>query len=119
MFKEIWQKIKQNHMLMMMICCLIPIVLFVGFFSLFKDSNYWIWLVILFCPLMHFFMIGKHNTHNSKIKEKTELYQCFECGLKYQEKEWAEKCESWCKKYKSCNLEIIKHSVKNLNHSNN
>ena len=50
-----------------------------------------------------------------KIKEQgKELYQCEECGLKYAHKEWAEKCESWCKKYKSCNLEIIEHALKKL-----
>ena len=39
-------------------------------------------------------------------------YKCNECGMKYLEKEYAEKCEDWCKKYKSCNLELIKHSIK-------
>lgn len=43
-----------------------------------------------------------------------EPYQCPECGLKYQEKEWAEKCKEWCQEYKSCNLEITKHAVKNI-----
>lgn len=40
------------------------------------------------------------------------LYQCEECGLKYAEKEVAEKCQTWCKEYQSCNIEIIKHAVK-------
>ncbi|MBI2459748.1 MAG: hypothetical protein HYV53_04335 [Parcubacteria group bacterium] len=40
------------------------------------------------------------------------IYQCQECGLKYQEKEIAEKCYNWCKKYQSCNLDIIKHAIK-------
>lgn len=39
-----------------------------------------------------------------------ELYQCEECGLKYAEKEIAEKCEVWCREHKSCNLRIIKHA---------
>lgn len=43
-----------------------------------------------------------------------ELYKCPECGLKYKEKEWAVKCENWCSKNKSCNLEITKHAIKNL-----
>lgn len=46
-----------------------------------------------------------------KIKK---LYQCPICGLKYKEKQWTEKCENWCLKYKSCNLEITKHSINNL-----
>ena len=40
-----------------------------------------------------------------------ELYQCEECGFKYKEKEWAEKCQAWCKEHKSCNLEIIQHAL--------
>jgi len=32
--------------------------------------------------------------------------------LEYQEKEWAEKCEAWCKEHKSCNLKITKHAIK-------
>lgn len=47
------------------------------------------------------------------LQQNKKLYQCEECGLKYSEKEWAEKCEAWCKKYKSCNLEIIDHAIKN------
>jgi len=49
------------------------------------------------------------DNKNHKIGEK--LYRCSECGLQYKEKKWKEKCEGWCKKYKSCNLEIIKRSV--------
>ena len=44
-------------------------------------------------------------------KENGELYQCEECGFNYDEKEWAEKCEAWCREYKSCNLEITSHAV--------
>jgi len=47
-----------------------------------------------------------------KAGKDAKLYQCPECGFYYKEKEWAEKCESWCKEYKSCNLEIIKHALK-------
>jgi uncharacterized C2H2 Zn-finger protein len=45
-------------------------------------------------------------------KENEVFYQCPECGFYYREREWAQKCESWCKEHKSCNLEIIKHSIK-------
>lgn len=37
------------------------------------------------------------------------LYQCEECGFRYEEREWAEKCEAWCREHHSCNLEIIAH----------
>lgn len=44
-------------------------------------------------------------------QEKEALYECGECKLKYKDKEWAEKCEVWCKKHKSCHLDIIKHAI--------
>ncbi len=44
-------------------------------------------------------------------REQKEYYQCVECGLKYEDKKWAEKCEVWCREYKSCNLEITAHAV--------
>ena len=43
---------------------------------------------------------------------KDSLFQCPECGLKYRDKEWAEKCEAWCKAHHSCNLEITAHAEK-------
>lgn len=39
-------------------------------------------------------------------------YQCPICLLEYTEEEWAKKCESWCSQYKSCNIEITKHAIK-------
>ena len=38
-------------------------------------------------------------------------YICPECKLKYLNKEWADKCEAWCKKTNSCNLEITEHAL--------
>lgn len=110
MLKNLWQKIKQNHLLMMAICCLAPIVLIVGVLSFFKaDNNYWAWLIILLCPLMHIFMMKGHKHNESCNHDK--LYKCPECGLEYKEKEWAEKCQVWCRKNKSCNLEITRHAI--------
>lgn len=48
-----------------------------------------------------------------EIKEKQKLYQCSECGFHYFSKEKAQECENWCRKYKSCNLEIIQEAVEN------
>ena len=45
------------------------------------------------------------------IEEESKSYQCEECGFNYQEKEWAEKCEAWCKEHHTCNIEIIKHAT--------
>src|SRR3989344_3168937 len=44
-------------------------------------------------------------------KEDKELHQCEECGFQYAEKEWAEKCEAWCKEHQSCNIEITAHAI--------
>jgi hypothetical protein len=46
-------------------------------------------------------------------KEEKTYYQCEECGHIYETEELAQKCENWCQENKSCNLEIIKYSVKN------
>lgn len=43
---------------------------------------------------------------------RSSIYQCPECRLKYKEKEWADKCEAWCRDNHSCNLEITAHAEK-------
>ena len=42
-----------------------------------------------------------------------EIYRCEECGFSYENREWSEKCEAWCKEHKSCNLEITSHAIEN------
>ena len=44
-------------------------------------------------------------------KENRELYQCKECGFYYEDREWALKCEEWCRSHQSCNLHIIQHAT--------
>lgn len=44
-------------------------------------------------------------------EDSNTLYQCEICGYRYEDKEWAEKCEAWCKEHKSCNLEIVAHGT--------
>lgn len=55
---------------------------------------------------------GKKISPIEKKRKNLKFYKCSECGLVYKEKRWAKKCEAWCRKYKSCNLEIIQHSIK-------
>lgn len=45
-------------------------------------------------------------------KDENKYYICEECDFAYKEKELAKKCEDWCKKYHSCNIEITKNAVK-------
>lgn len=44
-------------------------------------------------------------------KEGRKHFVCEECGFSYAERVLAEKCQDWCKKHSSCNLEIIKHAI--------
>jgi len=70
-------------------------------------SYSWI-LLALACPLSMMFMMASMHGHD----KSERLFVCPECGLSYPDVEWAKKCATWCKEHKSCNLEIIKHSVK-------
>ena len=46
------------------------------------------------------------------IKDKTKYYICEECGFKYKDRGTAQKCEEFCRKHKSCSLEITKYAIK-------
>jgi len=45
------------------------------------------------------------------VEKAEKIYVCKECGYEYKDKEWALKCEEWCREHKSCNLDIIKHGT--------
>ena len=61
---------------------------------------------------MLFFLKGISNMVKI-VRNKGKLYySCEECNFTYKDNETAKMCEKWCKKYKSCNLEIIKDAVK-------
>mgnify|MGYP001590158087 FL=1 len=47
-----------------------------------------------------------------KEDKRMKCYYCEECGLAYKKQKTAFECEEWCRKHKSCNIEIIKHSLK-------
>jgi hypothetical protein len=51
-------------------------------------------------------------------KDNKTYYQCEECEHIYETEELANKCEVWCKEHKSCNLEIVKESIKVKNKTN-
>jgi len=46
-----------------------------------------------------------------------ELYQCEECGFRYESREMAKKCEAWCREHHSCNIEITAHAEENKSDS--
>jgi hypothetical protein len=45
------------------------------------------------------------------MKKQGTAFECEECHLLYEDKEWAMKCEQWCKEHKSCSLEITLHAI--------
>ncbi|OGY47705.1 MAG: hypothetical protein A3J62_03935 [Candidatus Buchananbacteria bacterium RIFCSPHIGHO2_02_FULL_38_8] len=116
MFKNFWLKLKHHHLWLMLFGCLLIFgILGIGLKFFPQLSDNWFWLIILLCPLAHLLMMGGHKHQESfdnKKEENLKIYRCSECGLLYRQKEWAEKCQSWCLKYKSCNLEITKHAIK-------
>ncbi|NHJ14933.1 MAG: hypothetical protein EAX95_14725 [Candidatus Thorarchaeota archaeon] len=57
-------------------------------------------------------IISNGNQIAAMTRRIGDLYQCEECELLFTEEGWAKKCEEWCKRNKSCNIEIISHSVK-------
>lgn len=44
------------------------------------------------------------------VADTSKTFVCPECKLEYDDKEWKDKCEAFCKKFKSCNLDIISHA---------
>ena len=48
----------------------------------------------------------KETKENSKT-----LYVCEECDFKYEDKEWAEKCQAFFEEHHACSVEITKHAV--------
>ena len=58
-------------------------------------------------------MWGLKEKMVKEIKKGGKVYYvCEECNLAYKDKVTAKKCEDFCRKYKSCNIEITKHAVK-------
>ncbi len=41
-----------------------------------------------------------------------KIFTCNICGLKYKTKKLAEDCERYCKKNKSCSIELAKKAIK-------
>ncbi|MBI4186759.1 MAG: hypothetical protein HY530_04550 [Chloroflexi bacterium] len=45
------------------------------------------------------------------LKDNKTLYVWEACDFAYQEEEWAQKCQQWCEKYSTCNIEITQHGA--------
>ena len=63
-------------------------------------------------PIMDKGKLGKMVRTVKKIAVKNkEYFKCKDCGLRYDRRIWAEKCEAWCKEHHSCNIEITSHAM--------
>ena len=62
--KNLFDKIKQNHSLMMILCCAIPLVI-AGILFYLGFKTYAIFAVMLLCPVLHYFMMrDMHKEHD-------------------------------------------------------
>ena len=69
--KELYNKIRHKHGLMMLVCCALPLILLLGatyLFGLSKSELYWFFLLL--CPLMHFWMMKDMHKHGKEDKGK-------------------------------------------------
>ncbi len=44
--------------------------------------------------------------------KKKKLYQCADCKLWYEDKEWADRCFEWCTAHHTCSLAITRHAIR-------
>ncbi len=53
------------------------------------------------------FSILEYNMNMSS----EDFFQCPECGLHYLDQQMAKKCETFCREFQGCNLDITQHSI--------
>lgn len=69
-FKNIFNKIKENHWLMMILCCAIPLII-AGVLFYLGFKKYAILAVMLLCPVLHYFMMrDMHKKHKNGSEER-------------------------------------------------
>lgn len=58
------EKLKENHALVMVVCCLVPIaVVYAGVTYLGWSRNILLWGMLLLCPLSHILLMRGHSGH--------------------------------------------------------
>ncbi len=63
-------KISGNHVLMMMLCCLIPLII-AGALFYFGFNQYALLAIMLLCPILHYFMMkNMHKKEGTKENKK-------------------------------------------------
>lgn len=67
--KNTLEKIRHNHWLMMILCCLIPLIIS-GILFYFGFRKYAILAVMLLCPVLHYFLMKDMHKNKDLNKEK-------------------------------------------------
>jgi hypothetical protein len=75
-----------------------------GWLGIFIKGVFWVMVIML--VVVSAIALNKYFG-----KRKDNIYLCHRCGYAYREKEWAQKCEAWCTRHKTCNLEINEHRI--------
>lgn len=76
MIKSIFQKIKQNHLLVMVLCCAVPLIGIWALSSLGVLGSWGYYALFLICPLGHILMMRGMNhadTHGMKTPEPVKV----------------------------------------------
>ena len=68
MKKSLWREILRNHSLAMIICCAIPLILFLVLSLTATLGSWGFYALILFCPLLHVLMMRGHRMTSDHIK---------------------------------------------------
>ncbi|MBI4739209.1 DUF2933 domain-containing protein [Candidatus Woesearchaeota archaeon] len=68
---SLYEKIRHNHALLMLICCAVPIILLlVAVYAFAVDRQYIFWAMLLLCPAMHFIMMKDMHKHPAPQEEQ-------------------------------------------------
>ena len=63
-WKEKLSRLWQDHSLLMLLCCLVPLLLLAGALYFGVNSSLLYFAFLLLCPLTHFFLMkDRHNRH--------------------------------------------------------
>jgi hypothetical protein len=65
--REKIKKLRHNHLLMMVLCCVIPLgLLFIASYIFGLSKSYLFWGVLLICLLSHYFMMKDMHKNEKK-----------------------------------------------------
>ena len=73
MGKKLFQIMRQNHLMSMILCCAIPLIL-LAVLSFGESLGSWGYFVLfLLCPLLHVFMMKGHGSHSDHGKDQQSI----------------------------------------------